>query len=86
MIVWGICGVLIGRYLERLKWNDLIKSGKFPNPVERPLEWEVLAAAKAYVKEIEHPVQDGSHKKDMQNWLIEAVINYKLKRFKGDMV
>ena len=85
LVLWGTCGVLLGRLIERLRWNDLIHTGNFPNPVEQPLEFEVLSAAKAYVREHEHPVGDGRYKAVQHKWLVEAVNDLQERRFRGDM-
>ncbi len=35
----AITGFLIGKYLERLQWNKLIKLGRIPRPTNSKLEY-----------------------------------------------
>lgn len=35
----GLSGFLIGKYSERVWWNELIKEGKLPKPVNCPRKY-----------------------------------------------
>lgn len=83
LIVWGICGFLIGKYSERSNWNNLIKSGAIPCPVDRPFEFEVMKAAICLAKELENPVPDLNNRNNLQAWVIESVNNLIIRRHGG---